>query len=134
MAHAIREDGAFVEAGENDNLIVQKLKANPNAVGIFGFSFLDQNSDKIKGADRRRRADVREHRRRRLWHLPLAVLLRQARSTSASVPGIEDYLAEFTSEKAWGPDGYLVDKGLIPLPGRTTERAMRYSTMNKSPT
>ena len=50
VAHSIREDGAFVEAGENDNLIVQKLVANPDAVGIFGFSFLDQNADKIKGA------------------------------------------------------------------------------------
>ena len=46
----MREDGAFVEAGENDNLIVQKLEANPQALGIFGFSFLDQNADKIKGA------------------------------------------------------------------------------------
>src|SRR3546814_8105849 len=48
--HAVREDGVYVEAGENDNLIVQKLGANPNAFGIFGFSFLDQNADKIKGA------------------------------------------------------------------------------------
>ena len=50
VAHGIREDGVFIEAGENDNLIVQKLEANPNAVGIFGFSFLDQNADKIHGA------------------------------------------------------------------------------------
>ena len=50
VAHEIREDGAFIEAGENDNLIVQKLEANPNAIGVFGFSFLDQNVDKIHGA------------------------------------------------------------------------------------
>ena len=57
----IREDGAYVEAGENDNLIVQKLEANPAAVGIFGFSFLDQNSDAAEGrVGRRRRADLRE--------------------------------------------------------------------------
>ena len=49
-ASKIRDDGAYIEAGENDNLIVQKLQANPNAVGVFGFSFLDQNSGKIKGA------------------------------------------------------------------------------------
>ena len=48
--HAVREDGAYIEAGENDNLIVQKLESNPNAFGIFGFSFLDQNADKLKGA------------------------------------------------------------------------------------
>ena len=50
IAHTIREDGAYIEAGENDNLIVQKLAANPNALGIFGFSFLDQNTDKIQGS------------------------------------------------------------------------------------
>ncbi|MBT8092778.1 MAG: substrate-binding domain-containing protein, partial [Gammaproteobacteria bacterium] len=50
ICHTIREDGAYVEAGENDNLIVQKLQANPNAFGIFGFSFLDQNAEKVKGA------------------------------------------------------------------------------------
>jgi phosphate transport system substrate-binding protein len=50
IAHMIREDGAYIDAGENDNLIVQKLAANPNAVGIFGFSFMDQNSDKVHGA------------------------------------------------------------------------------------
>ena len=51
VAHAIREDGAFVKAGENDNLIVDKLEANPNAYGVFGFSFLDQNSDKLQGTE-----------------------------------------------------------------------------------
>jgi phosphate transport system substrate-binding protein len=51
ICHTIREDGVFVEAGENDNLIVQKLEANPNAFGIFGFSFLDQNGEKVKGAE-----------------------------------------------------------------------------------
>lgn len=50
ICHTIREDGAFIEAGENDNLIVQKLAVNPDAVGIFGYSFLDQNADKIQGA------------------------------------------------------------------------------------
>ena len=50
MAHTVREDGAYVEAGENDNLIVQKLKANPQAFGIFGFSFLEQNGDVLQGS------------------------------------------------------------------------------------
>ena len=51
LCHTIREDGAYIEAGENDNLIVQKLQANPAALGIFGFSFLDQNADKVQGAN-----------------------------------------------------------------------------------
>ena len=48
LCRGIREDGAYIEAGENDNLIVQKLEANPNAFGVFGYSFLDQNADKIR--------------------------------------------------------------------------------------
>ena len=48
--HTMREDGAYIEAGENDNLIVQKLEANPDALGIFGFSFLEQNSDKVQSS------------------------------------------------------------------------------------
>ena len=76
LCHSIREDGAFVEAGENDNLIVQKLKANPSALGIFGYSFLDQNRDKVQGStSQRRRARLRHHRRRQLSGLPLHVLL-----------------------------------------------------------
>ncbi len=78
VAHGIREDGAFIEAGENDNLIVQKLEANPNAVGIFGFSFLDQNADKIQGAMvDGKAADLRQYRRWRLPGLKAAVLLRE---------------------------------------------------------
>ena len=50
VTHALREDGVYIEAGENDNLIIQKLEANPDALGIFGFSFLDQNSDKVHGS------------------------------------------------------------------------------------
>ncbi len=78
VCHTIREDGRFIEAGENDNLIVQKLKANPKAVGIFGYSFLEQNSDVGEGfSDRRRRADFREHRERQVSGFAAAVLLRQ---------------------------------------------------------
>ena len=74
----IREDGAYVEAGENDNLIVQKLEANANAFGIFGFSFLDQNADKLQGHKiGRRRADLREHRLGRLWGVAFALHLRE---------------------------------------------------------
>ena len=116
VAHSIREDGAFIEAGENDNLIVQKLIANPNAVGIFGFSFLDQNADKIKGAivegnmpsfDRIANGD---------YPISRSLYFYVKREHVGKVPGIEEYVAAFTNEEAWGPDGYLVDKGLIPLP------------------
>jgi len=114
--HTIREDGAYVEAGENDNLIVQKLEANPNAVGIFGFSFLDQNMDKVQGSfvdgvqpEFEAIADGRYPVSR-----PMFFYIKKAHVNV--IPGIKEYLAEFTSEKAWGEDGYLGEKGMIPMP------------------
>lgn len=116
VAHTIREDGHFIEAGENDNLIVQKLEANPNAVGIFGYSFLDQNSDKVRGLvvegvepDFDTIADKSYPISR-----PLYFYVKKAHM--GVVPGIEGYLAEFSSEKAWGEEGYLGEKGMIPMP------------------
>ena len=113
---SIREDGAFVEAGENDNLIVRKLDADPDAFGVFGFSFLDQNRDKIQGSaiggvdptfDNIAAGDYPVSRSLYFYVKPAHV---------GVVPGIREYVAEFTGEDAWGPFGYLADKGLIPLP------------------
>ena len=116
VCHTMREDGAFIEAGENDNLIVQKLNANPKALGIFGFSFLDQNADQIQGSvidgvepEFETIADGSYPVSR-----PLYFYVKKAHI--GSIPGIEAYLKEFTSEKAWGPEGYLADKGMIPMP------------------
>ena len=115
ICHSMREDGAFVEAGENDNLIVQKLEANPNALGIFGFSFLEQNSDKVQSsiidgfeADFDSIADGDYAISRPLYFYVKA-------QHAGTIPGIEEYLAEFTKEATWGEDGYLADKGMIPL-------------------
>ena len=116
ICHTIREDGAFVEAGENDNLIVQKLEANPNAFGIFGFSFLDQNAEKVKGAqvdgidptfDAIANGDYPVSR-------PLFFYAKKAHVDV--IPGLRGFLREFSSERAWGDDGYLSDRGLIPMP------------------
>ena len=111
----MREDGAYVEAGENDNLIVQKLDANPNALGIFGFSFLEQNSYLVQSslidgftADFDAIADGDYIISRPLYFYVKAQHI-------GTVPGIVEYLEEFTSEQAWGEDGYLADKGMIPL-------------------
>jgi phosphate transport system substrate-binding protein len=114
--HTIREDGAFIEAGENDNLIVQKLEANPNAVGIFGFSFLDQNMDKIQGSfvdDVQPEFDAIADGKYPVSR-PLFFYVKKAHI--GVIPGIKEYLSEFTSNKAWGPDGYLAEKGMIPMP------------------
>ena len=116
VCHTVREDGAYIEAGENDNLIVQKLEANPKALGIFGFSFLDQNTDKIQGSyvdgvqpTFEAIADGQYPVSR-----PLFFYVKEAHVNV--IPGMKEYLKEFTSEKAYGEDGYLSEKGLIPMP------------------
>ena len=120
VCHTLREDGAYIEAGENDNLIVQKLQANPDAVGIFGFSFLDQNTDVIQGSFVEKKAPIFENIADGSYPVsrPLFFYIKKAHVNV--IPGIKEYLAEFTSQKAWGDEGYLADKGMIPMP--TQER------------
>ncbi|MRG71765.1 phosphate ABC transporter substrate-binding protein [Alphaproteobacteria bacterium HT1-32] len=115
-AGSIREDGAYVEAGENDNLIVQKLDANPDAFGIFGFSFLDQNADKLQGSIVDGVDPTFELIADGSYPVSRSLYFYVKKAHVGVVPGIAEYLSEFTAEKAWGPEGYLADKGLIPLP------------------
>lgn len=119
--HTVREDGAYVEAGENDNLIVQKLEANPNAFGIFGFSFLDQNSDKIKGAMIDGVEPTFDNIADGKYPVSRPLYFYVKKAHIGTIPGIAQYLAEFTNENAWGEDGYLTDKGLIPMPDAERE-------------
>ncbi|MEO1292011.1 MAG: PstS family phosphate ABC transporter substrate-binding protein [Pseudomonadota bacterium] len=113
---SIREDGAYVEAGENDNLIVSKLEANPNALGVFGFSFLDQNADKIKGAKVEGVDPSFENIASGDYPVSRSLYFYVKKAHVGVVPGIMDYVQEFAAVRASGDDGYLVDKGLIPLP------------------
>lgn len=115
LCHTLREDGAYIEAGENDNLIVQKLDVNPDALGIFGFSFLDQNNDKVQSSvvegvtaqfDTIASGDYPVSR-------PLYFYVKAQHI--GVVPGLEGFMDEFTSEGSWGDEGYLTDIGLIPL-------------------
>ena len=116
ICHTIREDGRFIEAGENDNLIVQKLKANPNALGVFGYSFLEQNEDTVQGSTVDGTAPTFESIASGAYPVSRPLYFYVKKAHAASIPGIKEYLAEFTSNKAMGEDGYLSDKGLIPLP------------------
>ena len=116
VCHTLREDGAFIEAGENDNLIVQKLDANPKALGIFGFSFLDQNSDKVQGSKVDGIEPTFEAIADGSYPVSRPLFFYVKKAHLGKVPGIEEFLAEFTSEKAWGEEGYLADKGMIPMP------------------
>lgn len=115
LAYAVREDGAYIEAGENDNLIVQKLAANPDALGIFGFSFLEENGDKVQGSEVDGIAPSFESISSGDYPVsrPLYFYIKSAHV--GKIPGIQEYAMEFTSEKAMGDDGYLPEKGLIPL-------------------
>lgn len=116
VAHSIREDGAYIEAGENDNLIVQKLDANPVALGIFGFSFLDQNEDKVQGSEIDGHLPTFEGISDGSYPVSRPLFFYVKKAHVAVIPGIAGYLAEFTSDKAWGEEGYLADKGMIPMP------------------
>ncbi|HSH12176.1 MAG TPA: PstS family phosphate ABC transporter substrate-binding protein, partial [Desulfurivibrionaceae bacterium] len=102
VAHSLREDGAFVEAGENDNLIVQKLAVNPKALGIFGFSFLEQNGDKLQGAPVDGEVPTFEAIVDGKYPVSRPLFFYVKKAHIGMIPGIKEFLDEFTSEKAWG--------------------------------
>ncbi|HIP82992.1 MAG TPA: PstS family phosphate ABC transporter substrate-binding protein [Desulfocapsa sulfexigens] len=116
VCHTVREDGGYIEAGENDNLIVQKLQANPKALGIFGFSFLDQNGDKIQGSTIGGEEPTFENIAAGKYPVSRPLYFYVKKSHMGVVPGMAEFLGEFSSDKAWGEEGYLTDKGLIPMP------------------
>jgi phosphate transport system substrate-binding protein len=112
----IREDGAYVEAGENDNVIVQKLEANPNAFGVFGFSFLEENSAKIQGVtidnvvpEMDTISSLKYGPSRELF-----VYLKKAHI--GVIPGLDKFAQEYVSDRAAAEGGYLEKKGLVPVP------------------
>ena len=133
-AHEIRNDGAWIDSGENDSAIVQTLLKNDDSVGIMGFSFLGQNRDRIKGALVGGVAPEFEEIASGNYKISRSMYFYVKKQNVPLVPGIEAYVSEFTSEGAWGPDGYLAEKGLIPLPDaeRAAERehALAMSVMD----
>jgi phosphate transport system substrate-binding protein len=111
----MRQDGPFVEAGENDNLIVQRLEADANAIGIFGYSFLYENNDKLKPAKINSVepsfdtiADFSYPISR-----PIYVYIKNAHLDV--IPGMKEFVAEFASDDALAPGGYLSERGLTPM-------------------
>ena len=124
----VREDGAFIEAGENDNLIVQKIEANPRSLGVFGFSFLDQNADKLQGSAIAGVAPTFEAIADGSYPVARPLFIYVKNTHVGVVPGIAGYVAEFVSERAAGEDGYLADKGLIPLPEAERKEVMHRAT------
>ena len=125
---SIREDGAFVEAGENDNLIVQKLQANPAALGIFGYSFLEQNASTIKGTEIDGITPSYETIASGDYKMSRPLFIYAKKQNVGTVPGMAEFLAEYVSDKALGADGYLADKGLITLPEADAEKSRADAT------
>jgi len=116
ICRAVREDGHFIEAGENDNLIVQKLVENENAFGVFGFSFLIENVEKIQGSLVDGVEPTMENIADKSYGVsrPLYFYIKQAHVDV--IPGIREFVKEFTSEDTWGNGGYLEERGMIPMP------------------
>ena len=121
----IRTDGAYIEAGENDNLIVQKLASNPNTIGFFGYSFLEENGSKLKGisingvAPSYQTISSFQYPGAR----PLYIYIKNAHARA--IPGIRAFVAEFTKESAMGPKGYLTQHGLIAAPNNVRARSQQ---------
>ena len=123
--HTVREDGAYIEAGENDNLIIQKLQENPEALGVFGFSFLDQNADVIQGASIDGVAPEFELIADGSYPVSRPLYFYAKTAHIGVIPGIQEFMDAFTGDAAFGDEGYLTDKGLIPM---SAEERQQFST------
>ena len=131
---AMREDGGFIEAGENDNLIVQKIEANSGTVGIFGYSYLEENAGRLKGLqiDGVSPTYATISSFQYPGARPLYIYIKNAHA--GAIPAVRAYAAEFTKESAFGPKGYLLRAGLIASPAnvraRSQQAARKLSPLN----
>jgi phosphate transport system substrate-binding protein len=115
---SLRRDGAYVEAGENDNVIVAKLEANKNAYGIFGYSFLEENSAKLRGVVIEGVEPTFENIASSKYKGSRPLFIYAKKQHIGVVPGLDKFIAEYVSDKSMGKDGYLSRKGLVPLPAK----------------
>jgi len=113
---AVREDGAYIEVSENYTVTLQKLLTQPHAVGVLTYSYLDQNGDKIQGATVDGKVATYDNIANGVYPLSRPLFFYVKKDHVGKIPGIKEYIAEFTSEKAWSKDGYLAEKGLIAMP------------------
>ncbi|GAB5456291.1 MAG: hypothetical protein Hens2KO_25200 [Henriciella sp.] len=133
-AREIRNDGAWIDSGENDSSIINTLLRNEDAVGVLGYSFLEQNLDRVKGGKISDVAPTFENISSGEYGVSRSMYFYVKRENLPIVPGLADYVAEFIQEDAWGPDGYLIEKGLIPLPAedRSAIRASAAQILTES--
>ena len=118
--HILREDGHYIDAGENDNVIVQKLATNPDALGIFGYSFLEQNADKVQASEIDGVIPSFESIASGKYAVSRSLYV-YAKGEHLARRGMKEFLTEVLSEDAAGEDGYMAIKGLIPLPAKARE-------------
>lgn len=111
----VREDGPAIEAGENDTLIVNKIVSDPQAFGYFGYSYLVANQDKIKAAKVDGKLPTLASIQDYSYGIARPLFFYVKKAHIGVIPGMKEYLAEFTSKGSMGPTGYLADLGLIPL-------------------
>jgi len=130
---SIRKDGAYVEAGENDNVIVQKLEANKAAVGIFGYSFLEENTSKLQGVAIEGVVPEYDAISSGKYKGARPLFIYVKKQHVGVIPGLDKFVAEYVSDKALSKDGYLARKGLVALPkaeaAKTRENALAMKTL-----
>jgi phosphate transport system substrate-binding protein len=112
----VREDGAWVDVSDNYTVIMQKLLATPAAVGVVTYSYLEQNEDKVQAATIDGKVATYENISNGSYPVSRPLFFYVKKAHVGQIPGIKEYVTEFTSEKAWGKNGYLADKGLIAMP------------------
>jgi phosphate transport system substrate-binding protein len=118
----MRQDGPFIEAGENDNLIVQRLQADANALGIFGYSFLFENQDTLKAVAVEGVLPAFETIADGSYDVARPLYFYVKNAHRGVIPGLDEFVTEYVSEEAFGPGGYLSERGLVPLPDAEREQ------------
>jgi len=129
---SVRKDGAYVEAGENDNVIVQKLEANKDAYGIFGYSFLEENTAKIAGVGIEGVEPNYDNISSGKYKGARDLYIYVKKQHVGVIPGLDKFVAEYVSDKAIGEDGYLAKKGLVALPKEDAEK-VRTAALEMAP-
>lgn len=130
---AIREDGKFIEAGENDNLIVQRLVAGQGvAIGIFGYSFLEENLDKLQAKHVDTVEPTFENISSGKYPVSRSMFVYVKNAHAGVIPGLREFVSEYVSDRSMGENGYLEKKGLIPLPKAEREK-VRSNASNLTP-
>ncbi|MEF2551196.1 substrate-binding domain-containing protein [Aurantimonas sp. A2-1-M11] len=132
VCQRMRTDGPFVEAGENDNLIVQRLTSDDNALGIFGYSFLFENQDTLKAASIDGVVPSEETVASGEYGVSRPLFIYIKNDHREAIPGLQDFVAEYVSSEALATGGYLEERGLVPLSAEELAKVQENATAGKA--